>query len=450
MPLSRTTQALLAVAAALILLLVLPGNHRHSQDQLPDLPAVEADAVTRIQIVRAGQSTVLEREGERWFLRQPLQAEADASTIRTLLRGFREPIPLDLRIDEGNLEAYGLDDSNNLSFEVFAGDSVPMLSMVLGVDLPGGSSVLRLPDSEQVFRARVGGRHRFDKDATEWRNRKLLDLEPEQAAGLTLQSRSHSLTFTREPTGETDEDGQQLLAGWQLADGPLFEVDQRTLEAMISSLARLRASELHAADFGSGWEAPPAQVELVELDGTMHRLSVVESPDGQAALARVEGRPDVYRVASTWLRRFQWPQVEFQDKTVFAFDRERVDSIVLEEGVHRVRIQQDLGTRAWRVVEPVSMEAELRKTLYTVNALSDLRAVRVSQGTEPAVAGLSAPRSRFIVEFIDGTSTMLEIGDAFQVPHSPEAVYARRDARGPIYELRADTFARLRQAFLKQ
>ena len=45
---------------------------------------------------------------------------------------------------------------------------------------------------------------------------------------------------------------------------------------------------------------------------------------------------------------------------------------------------------------------------------------------------------------------MLEIGDAFQVPHSPEAVYARRDARGPIYELRADTFARLRQAFLKQ
>ena len=161
------------------------------------------------------------------------------------------------------------------------------------------------------------------------------------------------------------------------------------------------------------------------------------------------GRPDVFRIASTWLRRFQWGPLEFQDKNIFAFNLEQVDSVILEEGSHRVRIQQDLGSKMWRVVEPVVMDADLRKTLYTVNALSDLRALRVSEGSEPGAAGLDQPRSRFIVELIDGSSVMLEVGHAFQADHRTESVFAWADGRLPIYELNAEAYTRLRQAFLK-
>ncbi len=449
MPLSRTTTILLAVAALLGALLLLPSGQHAGQVDLPVISAVDPAAVTRIQLVRAGQTTVIERDGERWFLRQPLQAEADASSLRTLVQTFTKDVPIDLRIDQGNLEDYELDDSNNIGFELFTGGAEPAISMVMGKDLPGGSTILRLPGSDTVYRARLGGRHRFDREATEWRNRLLLDMDPTQVVGIGLVGPLGALTFTRELYATTDGDAAPQPTPWRLVSGGGFVPDQITLDMLATSLARIRASELHAPDFGSGWEAPEASAEVVLNDGSVLHLDLITAPDGDAALAKVQGRPDVFRIASTWLRRFQWGPLEFQDKTIFGFAREQVDSIVLEEGLHRVRIQQDLGSKMWRVVEPVVMDADLRKTLYTVNALSDLRALRVSEGSEPGAAGLDQPRSRFIVELIDGSSVMLEVGHAFQEEHQTDAVYAWANGRLPIYEIRAEAYTRLRQAFLK-
>lgn len=450
MPLSRTTVGLLVAAAVLALLLLVPASRHAGQVDLPVLSALEADAVTRIELTKAGQPTVMERQDDRWWLRQPLQAEADASTIRAVLRGFAQDVPIDLRIDEGNLEDYLLDDSNNIHAEFFTDSEEPALSFVLGKDLAGGSTVIRLPGSDAVYRARVGGRHRFDREATAWRNRLLLTIDPDLVVGITLEGDpGRELTFTRELVGAAEPVAEPELGPWRLDGQPMFVVDQHTLDTLAGSLSRIRASELHASDFGDGWDTPEAGLEVALTDGTIYRVAAITAPDGQAALARVEGREDVYRISSTWLRRFQWGPLEFVDKTIFDFSREQVDSIILEEGQHRVRIQQDLGTKGWRVVEPVVMDADLRKTLYTVNALSDLRALRTSEGSEPAAAGLAQPRSRFVVEFIDGSSTTLEVGEAFQAPHSSEAVYAWRDQSPPIYEIRADTFARLRHAFLK-
>jgi len=449
MPFSRTTTILLAVAALLAGLLLLPSASHDGQLDLPVISAVTPADVTRIQLVKAGQTTVIEREGERWYLRQPLQAEADAVSLRSLVQTFATDVPIDLRIDEGNLEDYQLDDSNNVSFELFTGGAEPAVSMVLGKDLPGGSTLLRLPGSENVYRARIGGRHRYDREATDWRNRLLLDVAATDVVGMSFIGPHGTQTFTREIYAAVEAEGDLQATPWRLMDHPGFAVDQTTLDMLAGSMGRIRASELHAADFGSGWEAPDASAEVVLADGTVHRIAMVHAPDGQAALARVEGKDDVYRVAGTWLRRFQWGPLEFADKTVFTFAREQVDSIILEEGPNRVRIQQDLGSKMWRVVEPVVMDADLRKTLYSVNALSDLRALRVSEGSEPGVVGLDQPRSRFTVELIDGSSAMLEVGHAFQAEHQGESVYAWADGRLPIYELRAETYQRLRQAFLK-
>jgi hypothetical protein len=450
MPLSRTTITLLAIAALLAALLALPATRHAGQTDLPIISAVEPGAVDRISLVRAGQTTVIEREGEGWFLRQPLQAEADDASIRQVLQSFAKDVPVDLRIDEGNHEDYLLDDSNNIGLEIFTGGSEPAISLVMGKDLAGGSTVLRLPGSDTVYRARLGGRHRYDREATEWRNRILLDLEPSSVQALSLQSPAGTHTFTRDLLGVTEAEAEAEPGPWRLDGNPMFMVDQTTLDMMLASITRIRAAELHASDFGGdAWDLPAASAELVQSDGSIHHIDLIMAPDGSAALARVQDKPDVYRIAATWLRRFQWGLLEFRDKTVFDFSREQVDSIVLEEGGHRVRVQQDLGSKMWRVVEPVVMDADLRKTLYSVNALSDLRAQRVSEGAEPGAVGLDQPRTRFVVEFIDGSSQMLEVGHAFQEEHQSEAVYAWADGHLPIYEIKAETYHRLRQAFLK-
>ncbi len=450
MPLSRTTVALLAAAALLAALLLVPSAQHAGQLDLPVIAAIDPSAATRIQLVRSGQTTVIERDGDRWFLRQPLQAAADTTSLRGLLRGFAKDLPMDLRIDEGSLEDYGLDDSNNVAVEIFTGGSEPAISMVLGADLPGGSTILRLPGSEAVYRARLGGRHRYDREATQWRNRQLFDIDPELVVGFSVDNPGAQLTFTRDVYPATEPEGEPTSGPWRLADNPMFVPDQATLDQLLGALARLRASELHAPDFGGDtWEVPAASAEVALSDGSMHRISMIVAPDGQDALARIEGKPDVYRIAGTWLQRLQWGLLEYRDKTIFSLQREQVDSIILEEAGHRVRIQQDLGSQLWRVVEPVVMDADMRKTIGSVKALSELRALRVSQGTEPGAVGLDEPRSRFIVELIDGSSVMLETGHGFQVERQGEILYAWANGRLPIYEISGETYTRMRQAFLK-
>jgi hypothetical protein len=445
---SRTTRILLAAVLALGALLAVPTRRNTGQEDLPSLAAVNLEDVTRIVLTRAGQPTVMEKEEDRWFLRQPLQAAADTASIRSLIRGFTKPVPMDLRVDEGNLEDYQLDDSNNVTVELFTDGTEPTVAFVMGKDLAGGSSLLRLRDAEAVYRARVGGRHRFDREATDWRDRTLLDLDSGRVVGLSLIAGGHDLTFTRDlQPGEGD--AEPTASPWRLADDPAFPVDQPTVTAVVQAIARLRASELHAPDYGSGWDEPLVRCVLTLDDGTVASLSMVAAPDGEAALARVQGRDDVFRVARTWLERFAWPAAEFRDKAVFSFARDQVDSIALEEGGHHVRIQQDLGTHLWRVVEPVAMEAELRKTLATVNALSELRAERVSQGNEPVAAGLVPPHSRFTIGFIDGSTHVLEVSAPFQTEDGQKLVYAQADEQLPIYELSFDTLTRLRGAFLK-
>lgn len=445
---SRTTRVLLAAILVLGALLATPSSRHAGQEDLPGLAAVNIEDISRIVLTKAGQPTVMEREGERWFLRQPLQAEADAASIRSLVRGFTKAVPMDLRVDEGNLEDYQLDDSNNITVELFAAGEAPAVSFVIGKDLAGGSSLLRLRDGDTVYRARVGGRHRFDREATAWRNRALLDLDAERVVGFSLMAQGRDLTFTRDMV--PGEAGAEPVPGpWHLADDILFPVDQPTVLGLVTVVARLRASEIHAPDFGGGWDEPLARCELALDDGTVTTISMVAAPDGQAALARVLGRDDVFRVAATWLERLAWPLTEFRDKDIFSFSREQVDSITLEEGGHRVRIQQDLGTKAWRVVEPVVMDAELRKTLTTVNALAQLRAERVSEGSELRAAGLAPPQTRITIGMIDGGAHVLDVSAPFQADPRTTLVYAQADEHLPIYELSGDTLTHLRGAFLK-
>ena len=67
--------------------------------------------------------------------------------------GEEDGVRMDLRIDEGNLEDYGVDDQNGILVELFAeGVEVPKVSFVVGHNVVGGSSFVRLKDSDATVR----------------------------------------------------------------------------------------------------------------------------------------------------------------------------------------------------------------------------------------------------------------------------------------------------------
>ena len=179
----------LAVVAALLLLvnLVDRGSGERIAEQLPVIHAFDRDEVTRVEITSAAEKVVLEKKDDTWIVVAPYQALADQVAVRDLLMNFRKEVGVDIRVDSGNLDTYGLDTTNGIVVEVFTTGKTPDISFTVGNDAPGGASFVRLSGDDAVYRARVGGRHRYEKAAADWRNRVILGFDKDRAAALSVR-----------------------------------------------------------------------------------------------------------------------------------------------------------------------------------------------------------------------------------------------------------------------
>ncbi|MEC7947405.1 MAG: hypothetical protein VX265_07525, partial [Myxococcota bacterium] len=151
---TRKTALLAATAVALLgLNLVDSGTGARLAEALPTIEALPRDEVTRIEISTAVNTVVLasdvaegasgeDVEGRVWRLAAPIEGEADQMAVRALLNNFRKDVTLDVKVDEGNLDEYGLDANNGLVVELFRGAEEPSLSFTLGFDGPGGTSFI--------------------------------------------------------------------------------------------------------------------------------------------------------------------------------------------------------------------------------------------------------------------------------------------------------------------
>ena len=192
----QKTIALLVVFLVFVALnLVDRGTGQRITEQLPALPALDRNDVSRIELSTAVHKVVLESVDEErpdgetvkvWHLVAPIEGDADQIAVRTLIAQFRKEIPLDARVDAGNTDEYGLDAGNGLVVELFEGEGEPAVSFIIGNSGPGGSSFVRLSGDEAIYRARIGGRHRYDRPPAEWRNKVLLGFQESDADRVTV------------------------------------------------------------------------------------------------------------------------------------------------------------------------------------------------------------------------------------------------------------------------
>ena len=231
---------LLAVAVLMGLGALWPDNRLDPTRDLPSIPAFPAEEVHRIEITKGQlQKVVMEGQLEEGFrVLQPYQGPADTLGIRPMLRALEQGLAMDLRLDEGSLDDYGVDDQNGVLVELFAaGEDTPRVSFVVGNNVQGGSSFVRLKDSDVVYRAKVGGRQRYDREVSDWRDRMVLSWDFEALTDVELvRADGEPLHFQRAPAG-VGSDGAVSFGPWELLQDLGFDLDQDGVTAMARSMA---------------------------------------------------------------------------------------------------------------------------------------------------------------------------------------------------------------------
>ena len=440
----RPQQKTIALFVVLIVFvglnLIDRGTGQRITEQLPTLPAIDRKEISRIELSSAHWKVVLEGIDEElpsgetakvWHLVAPIEGDADQIAVRTLIAQFRKEIPLDAKVDAGNTDEYGLDAGNSLVVELFEGETEPAVSFTIGNTGPGGSSFVRLSGDDAIYRARIGGRHRFDRPPVEWRNKVLLGFQEDDADRVTVHygtDEEPRLAFHRAPPppGEESENGL-----WELAPDPGFTTDQELVTGIIKSLGTLRAGESMGKDFNGGFEPPAVTLSVRLIDSTERGIEVGQRTVEGAAFVRRVGEPEVYRISAVPVQRFLGRPIDYRDRSMFSFARTDVDTMSYEGGSERVVLQQNLADNMWRVLEPENVDVDIKFVFFGINTLSTLRGDGIAEVSREE-AGLVTPRATVTARLLDGREAVLHIGgrtraeDTGQpmhfasVPHRPE------------------------------
>lgn len=393
---------------------------------LPALPVVAAQTVTRVTIADQINSLVLERStpDSPWQLVAPLQYAADDALVLSFVTALGSGIPMDVRVDEGNLEAYGVDDQHALRAELYTGGAEPAVAVIVGKSAGPDSAFVRLPGSDTVYRAAVGARSRFERAAGDWRDRTLLAVPKEKVRSLVVERAG-------EPLRLTQESGR-----WSLA-GAAFAVDDKGAQLVVGAIAKLRATEIHAPSYEAGFTEPAAVATLTLDDGTTHRIVLGSRPDARAAWIRVDDRPEIFRVASRVRTALLLEPAALRDLSLAGFDRLAIESVAWTEGSLTVAVAWNPEAVAWVVTQPANMEVDQKAIAAAAGALSDLRAVGIASDGVFAPAG-----TQVRVALRDGVKWQLDLGKA-----EGKVVRARVSGRSDVYLLDARVLAELRGAF---
>ena len=462
MRLVTKTWVLLAAVVALGSMELLSLREEMAREQgalVEAIPALAPSKVRRIEISTALEKIRLERvsaekdsEGfDQWRIVTPIEAEADSAQITALLRVFAGGIPIEAHVEDGggtDWKQYGLEDQDARLLELFGEGDVPVISVLVGRNTVGSTSFIRIPGTDEVVRADVGGRARLDRAASEWRNRQVLLLDGKQVSRFTIareraDGAPETLVFVRGPSTETDKAGRPVPGAFALEGAPGgLTLDSEVMEAVVDTLAKIRAGAFQNPDYDAGMDDPAAEAVLQMNDGTSHRIRLGNRSSGEASFLRVDDRPEVVRAASQIGRVLLAPVTDWRDRALLRLERADIEGMALTDGGLTVVLAPETGTDRWTVTQPANLDADQVAAEQMFGIVGTLRAAGLSPDAAFAPTG-----TRLEIRMKDGRRQSLEWGQRVKDADGRPMVQVRLSGRPEIWLLREITSQEIKRAF---
>jgi hypothetical protein len=192
---------------------------------------------------------------------------------------------------------------------------------------------------------------------------------------------------------------------------------------------------LDAAEYG--FDHPPLRITAVDNKGVHGLVVGRKTPLGDMVYVMQDNGDEIHAVSSKLLAVAPTKPDLLRDRTLFAGEIAGVRRVEIRGPGGFVQILKDPKT-GWQIQQPVAALADPKQVEAFLGKLYQLRiedfvAENVS---DFAVYGLQGKTRQISLGGVDGTSRMLEIGDA--IPDRPGLVYARRADDTSVFVLKAE------------
>jgi Domain of unknown function (DUF4340) len=347
---------------------------------LPDLIDTPEAAITRLEILRGGETLAFERRGrDRWQMTRPLDVAADATVVETLVGNLKN---LRKSPESGTItgppENYGLAPPESVvRLWGEAGGAARSQTRLLAA-LEIGKTVR---DLSYVRQADAAGIEVVDKKLlsatgrplTEWRQMNLIPVPTFQISSLTVQRDALNLKAERGAGGQ-----------WRLTAPVKAPANGAKIESTLAALSSIRVldgekgfSADNVTDFAPfGLDKPEATIELTTTTEPDSPLvlhvgkKVPDHPD--RVYVRRGDQDDVASVSDRFLAEIPRDSVAYRSQHITNIDPGAVSEIEISALSTTFRLERE-GT-GWLLKSPRVERADSYLVQSLVNQLDSLQA----------------------------------------------------------------------------
>lgn len=226
-------------------------------------PEYRQDEVDRVTLQKGGSGgdyeVVLQRQGDEWIVESEGGYPADQTLVDNILDKLPELRRTDLVSTQPDRHPTFETDTTGVEVKVSSGED-PVAWFTAGKAGPDFmSNYIRLRGEDEVYRVPVYLRSQVERGEASWRNKRLIDIEPENIASYTTRTPRDTVSVARGPEGN-----------WQITHPFDAMASTDIMPVVAQSLARVTASGFAdtLADLASvGLAQDTMNVEITTTEG---------------------------------------------------------------------------------------------------------------------------------------------------------------------------------------
>jgi len=250
----KTEYLILGVVILALLLYLILRNPDRMGYEIPDIPQLAQQEMTRLVIEKDGETLTLQRgDGDRWRI-QPQGYPADADKVTRALGRVADLQLTDVVSESRNYPLYGLDEKEKIVVRTYKSDTL-LREMAIGKQAATyRHTYVKLSDDPRVFHARDSFRSDFASDAAAFRDKQVMTFDTNEIASLTVETGGRRLGFNRSfaaseispktAEGEPDtppEAAPEPQHTWTDTDGK--PGNKEAIDRLVEELANLSCTE---------------------------------------------------------------------------------------------------------------------------------------------------------------------------------------------------------------
>lgn len=266
----RTLIAVLILALIVGFYLIDSARKEHNKETAADsdnLAGIESSEISDIRISKKGQDILFVKNDEKteWFIDDAFEGriKTDKANIAALLENLGSIRKTESLGEIKDYDKYGLTDPR---LTIHTSDGNNRETLHLGKTTPAEDGVYFMKKGDKnLYVADSAILAAANKSLYEFRNKRLLDIDPEKISFFSFIKSGKTFTF------------EKINEDWMLVLDKKYRADEDIVKRVLNSLVGADVKEfLRPADSGDkvrGFDAPVVQISLKESSGRMFALS---------------------------------------------------------------------------------------------------------------------------------------------------------------------------------